>query len=372
MRTAFPPSPVVSMMLLMHDVSVFVRKVEVALKKRKPSPAEASEILEKGLMLDNMLTDLKIVFLTGEAQDSVAMKLYSPIVPPPPTMAWQPMHTPVPTEQFQKVRNQDNVARDYDILGAQEGWAVDDDLSTFSEKRAFSHTENHSQAGSESPEHSTLGGTAIKPTACAESPAEEPPSQPLDTNPEPDEEIKKYLSVTRAVASNTLRATHIRLLTILSKYLWHLHASQSKIPEDVHLVALQEDWNTHIARFAKEICDDVPYALGEVDHLGLPLKDPPGGVAFRAYLSLFPIETAIKAPQTSLKHRKLLARRLKHISNTVGIGMADYILPEHLNGVDGLAGVEDENLGSGEREQRPLLKADAALNDHVSWALSQT
>jgi hypothetical protein len=350
MREAFPPSPVVSMMLLMHDVSIFVRQVEAALK-RKPDPSEASEILEKGVMLDNMLTDLNIVFLTGEAHRSVAMRVYSPlnseVSHTDPDQSLHPSLIVQQPEEFFSPDAPSDTPQPYDSPDAQGAAKPHDSVKC-------------------SPTTQKCGPRNIESPQSSQNTTEGPPAPPPD-DLDPPEEIKKYLSVTRAVASNTLRATHIRLLTVMSRYLWHMHATRTKIPEDVNLIAMQEEWNTQVARFAAEICDDIPYGLGEVDHLGQPLKDPPGGVAFRAYLSLFPIETAIKAPQTSLKHRRLLARRLKHIGNTVGIGMAMHILPGHLDNVDGLYEPGD---GLGE-QQRPLLRMDAALNDHVSWALSQ-
>jgi hypothetical protein len=186
----------------------------------------------------------------------------------------------------------------------------------------------------------------------------------------PSDEIKKYLSVTGALGTNFLRAAYMFLLEGLLAAMDFL---KSQEPSTYSYAALGEHdskYNMMMKQLAIQICDDIPFSLGYRDHEGKKVEDPVGGLAFRAYLSLWPMQTALKAAQTPLRYRKLLLMQLKHIGQDIGIGMAFNMLSQD--------GISQDDLGNEEgglepeSSQRSVLRVDGALNDHVSWAISQT
>jgi hypothetical protein len=77
MRATFPPSPIVAMMLLMHDVCAYLKKLKNAYRKEKPSIQKIQNFLNEGKKWHDMSKDLLQVFQSGEAADSATLRHYT-------------------------------------------------------------------------------------------------------------------------------------------------------------------------------------------------------------------------------------------------------------------------------------------------------
>lgn len=355
MREIFPPSLIVSMMLLMHDVSLFLRGLKKLFGQGKPGSNQLLQLLKRGVMWDEMIADLHNAFQTGRTDSSATMRYYKNNRHTTTSDATSEPLQPTPTSVSVPETDKSDLKRAKGKSKSKKAGSDDENLEDRARKDVM---EEKMGEYSQIPAHESR----------SKDPPEEPPEEPPSIPPGPEDEVKKYLSVTRAVATNTLRAIHIHLIETLMASLSYLDPSTPSPVVGTNIDTLRTQWASKIERFSTMICDDVSYALGTCDYMGRPVE-PVGGMAFRAYLSLWPMRTALSASQASLKSKRRLGKRLQHIGQEVGIGMAMQMLSSHhdLRGQD-LSG-EDQDYESGSRPALP--QEDGALNDHVSWALSQ-
>lgn len=153
----------------------------------------------------------------------------------------------------------------------------------------------------------------------------------MDFNPETTENMDALtiflISVTTATMGNMCRAVRIHLLTDLLATIPLLSSLPFDIP-GIDLESCRSKWDSTIALSAAEIYEHIPYAFGEYDATGEKPFIPVTGMIYRAYLSLWPIRTALNAPQTPSKYKQLLAATLMRMSDVMGIGMASEVLAD--------------------------------------------
>ncbi|KAF2462868.1 uncharacterized protein BDR25DRAFT_118150 [Lindgomyces ingoldianus] len=163
------------------------------------------------------------------------------------------------------------------------------------------------------------------------------------------EDVSVYVGISRAVTLNVYRAMQIHLLQTLLSALPSAITLVGNYPNaEFDFASLHADWTTTIAHLARAICNDIPYVLGERDKQGRRLKSPVSGRAFRAYLMLWPLQVSLDAKETSPEDRALIARRLRYISEIIGIGMAGEIAS---------AATSDLNIGSLDDQLLPVASS---------------
>ena len=181
-----------------------------------------------------------------------------------------------------------------------------------------------------------------------------------------EEGVKLHLSIVRAIATNKTRAMHIALLQVMESVLKMKSPSSRDhldVPSQTYVEKVCKVWGGTVSRLAIEILQEIPRALGEVDTEGRHLRTQPGGASFRAFLSLWPLKTALEYPRVSMQIRKQLARRVKGIYDSYGIGIA----------LDILSATNEYQSDTSDCEEdvsKSITSEDAALNDHVCHVLT--
>ncbi|KAF2651179.1 hypothetical protein K491DRAFT_101507 [Lophiostoma macrostomum CBS 122681] len=263
----FPPSPVASGLLLMHDVCQFIQDVKKWLKSKKVHSNEAARFLKRGAELEEMIVDMRYLFLTGDDSNSDVMRFYA-------TAA---------TVARDKARPVSVAKLDATSPRTPEDCA-----------RKYYHRLNTAEHAPKSPK------------------------SPATTELRTQEEVKLHLSITKAIATNKTRAMHILLLQAMERIMdletnERLRTYKSKFCDK---------WHATIERLAVEILHEIPYGLSEVDSEGRRLVSRPSGTSFRAYLSLWPLKAALGASHLSARVRRRLEKRVKNIYEGFGIGIA--------------------------------------------------
>lgn len=334
-----PPSPITSLVLLMHDVCSFLHRVKRLLKKGKAHYNEIWLLLKHSTELEEMIIDLRHVLLSGDASDSDVMHFYS-------SGAFATRQNFEPGFVVEYLRC--HVSRTSSKLGrARAMESTEKDVLPASAEECAMEYYNHLT----SDEH-------LRPPKCCAANT----TQANKGNRK--EGVKLHLSILRAVPINMTRAMHISLLQAMERL---LRIEILSSPDDpcnsptTYIDMVCELSHARVEQLAKDILDEIPYGLGEIDSGGMQLLSRPAGTSFKAYLSLWPLQTALGTPHLSTKVRNRLERRLKNIYNVFGIGIA-LDLPSLPADVESEVGSDRDDLGDG-------APNDATLNDdHVCIA----
>jgi hypothetical protein len=295
MLEAFPLSPVLSMKLLMHDCAYYLWMLRQTINQRIPNTNHALGLMKLGVALHTMLDDMHRVLQGGVSEPGVTHRFYASAVERSSQMG--------PLEAIAPHSNPASVFSVEKEL--TEGKNIRDIVSKAS-------TSNHYN---QDPIQKWLSDNNQDVT---------PTNVPLNVASESEDDAKTYVSVTRAVASNIMRATHIHLLQGLVKV---SDCLESRSMPSLDAADVRMKWINAIEGLTSDICDDIPYALGQVDSEGQPANHPLSGIGLRAYLSLWPMRTALSASQQNSKHRQQLKEQATYMAGVVGIGMALHLTP---------------------------------------------
>jgi hypothetical protein len=297
----FPPSPVASLLLLMHDIHSFLQDVKALFKKNKVQPNEVRRIMRRSAELEEMLIDMRHVFSTGDGMNSDAMRFYAAVA-----SAARSKSQPVSIADFVRGRLE-SLSPDPQLVDATNE-SDDDQLPSHTPDECVRRYDDF-----------------INLTK----PSEHPAATDVQT-----EEINLHLSITRATATIQTRALHILVLQSMEQVVRLGNLSSPEKPHDdapKFAETLRAEWHTTIERLATDIVDETPYALGEVDFEGKHLVPKPTGSAFRAYLSLWPLKAALGAHHIPIKLRKRLEEQVKSIYDISGVGIALDLLSPSAN-----------------------------------------
>ncbi|KAF2732738.1 hypothetical protein EJ04DRAFT_513699 [Polyplosphaeria fusca] len=278
-------SPVISLQLFMHDTACFVSRCRTGLREWKSGSALFASLLRSGLSLLRLAVSLLHLYQTGTINENDTIKHYAH---GDPRRVYAPTNinrqVPKPREFRADPSIPDEVMHKCLLIW----WPKDYSIAKVAEKVAKD-------------------------------------SQPsADSTPKSDD-IDFYLSVTRALASNICRATYIHLLQSLLEISAHV-SSAEEIPglnSESDDKAFQMEWRSAIKQLTIGICEDIPYALGELDGHGTRVPIALAGSSFRAYLQLYPLLTGLNATQDSPDCQMLVKERLTYIGEVLGIGMAN-------------------------------------------------
>ncbi|KAF2109956.1 hypothetical protein BDV96DRAFT_229807 [Lophiotrema nucula] len=277
-------SPIVSLQLLMHDITCFVTRCRTGLKQWKSKSVLFTSLLRTGLSLSKLASSMLDLFQSESTIENDTMKYYAQADARrvyAPTNVNRGRSTSPPQERFP---NADMLEQDVKNRCLLIWWPRNVPVAKVS--------------------------VSLKDSS--------------NTASEVNAEVSFYLNVTRALASNLTRALHLHLLKALLDILPHVSSAEAMPTEyggELNLYAAE--WQASVQQNVIDICNDIPSALGEVDHTGRRLATPLSGSSFRAYLQLFPLLTALEASRDFPAGHKLTTERLKYIGDIVGIGMAN-------------------------------------------------
>ncbi|KAH7128643.1 hypothetical protein B0J11DRAFT_275581 [Dendryphion nanum] len=272
-----PPRPIVSHAILMHDISVFLKELKDATLKEHVDYNRLEKIFRRGIEIDTMASELQRIFTDG------------------------------------------NVAEMHRFYESMDTWRK----RSQKESRTPFSLENHADnsVSPALPRYTMTEGTEVTSTM------DNSTSREDYFVPEMDAVTIFLVSVTTGTLGNMCRATHMHLLQDLLGVIPHIASGVSPVDiVDLDLKSYERKWNSIIAASAIEIYDHIPYAFGECGATGEKPFIPVTGMIYRAYLSLWPICTALNAPQTPHKYKNLLATKLMRMSDIMGIGMAGEVL----------------------------------------------
>jgi hypothetical protein len=291
MLEAFPLSPVLSMKLLMHDSAYYLRILRQAINQRCPDTDRVLVLMKLGIALHTMLDDMHCVLQSGVSRSAVTHRFYASAV----------------ERRFQKESVEETTPR----LNFASIFSVEKELT---EGMSICDIVGKASTGDHYNQDPIQNWLAENKQDV----------MPASVPPESGGDEKTYVSVTRAVASNVMRATHIHLLQGLVKA---SNCLKARSLPDSDAAAVRMKWINAIEHLTADICHDIPYALGQVDSEGQPASHPLSGIGLRAYLSLWPMRTALSASQQNSKHRQQLKKQATYMAGVVGIGMALHLTP---------------------------------------------
>jgi hypothetical protein len=286
MYGAFPISPIITMMLLMHDTSSFLCLLKKVLKRTpKADSTEVMTLLNIGQRLHALTFDIVQFFIHGDAERSETMRFYAE------------------ADAKRKSSNQNKITMSY----FQEA------VKTNNTAKAKSREE----FGPKNAEDILISDSA--------GPVVVPFKDQLAVRD--DSANAARLNTTRLAALNLCRAIHICLLQGLLGAISHLFSNVCPPPSPNNLNPILENLTSLKGRFDNAISDhamninhDVPGAIDGEE--GSNSEYTMRGNATRAYIMLWPLRTALYASQTEDRSKMLLARRLTEINKVHGIGMA--------------------------------------------------
>ena len=260
-----PPRPIVSHALLMHSISGFLKELKDTLGKEIIDHGELLELFRRGIEIDSMASDLHQIFTHGRFQE---------------------LH------------------RFYQSMDTWRKRTSSTSCTNVSSDPSMPESYMDHRLNTSSMDFDT------------------------ETTDSMDELTIFLISVTTATMGNMCRAVRIHLIHDLLAAIPHLHATSAVSLAGIDLEHCRDRWNSVVALSAAEIYENIPYAFGECDATGKKPAIPVTGMIYRAYLSLWPIRTALNAPQTPTKYKQLLAAKLMHMSDVMGIGMASEVLAD--------------------------------------------
>jgi hypothetical protein len=283
---SFPMSPIITLMLLMHDTSSFLFLLKKVLRRTpKASAAEVTTLLDIGQRLHELALDLVQFYISGDAERSETIRFY----------------TEADAKRKHSNQNKATVSNLREALKANE--------------TAKSKTRKES------------GPKTAEGIPISEAAGPEVVHVKDHLAVRHDSANAAHLNTTRLTALSLCRAMHICLLQGLLKALRHLRSNPCPLPgpKDTdpsldNIASLECNFDAAISQHAVGINCEVPRAI---DGEGWSASEYTlRGNAFRAYVLLWPLRTALNASQTEDRYKVLLARRLTEINKVHGIGMA--------------------------------------------------
>jgi hypothetical protein len=286
MYGSFPISPIITLMLLMHDTSSFLCLLKKVLRRTpKANSAEVTTLLNIGQRLHELSLDIVQFFVHGDAGRSETIKFYAE------------------ADAKRKPSNQ-NIAT---VSYFQETVKANETAKAkFREDFGPKTAEGIPISEAAGPE-----GVHVKDHLAVRH----------------DSANAAHLNTTRLTALSLCRAMHICLLQGLLRAICHLRSNacpppslNDTDPTVEKLTSLECEFDDTISHHAIGINHDVPCAIDGEE--GITSEYTMRGNAFRAYIMLWPLRTALNASQTEDMYKVLLARRLTEINKVHGIGMA--------------------------------------------------
>ncbi|KAF2106100.1 hypothetical protein BDV96DRAFT_694361 [Lophiotrema nucula] len=143
----------------------------------------------------------------------------------------------------------------------------------------------------------------------------------IDATKHFSQNIASYVNCTQALLRNMYQTVHLHLLRALLGALPLVHEGSSDTGINIDWL-LQNLWEARVRALATAICNDARAAIGEYDRDGQELEAPIVGYGFRAYLQLWPLQTALEVDHLDPQERKNIVKSLRHIHEVIGIGRA--------------------------------------------------
>ncbi|KAF2010498.1 hypothetical protein BU24DRAFT_454859 [Aaosphaeria arxii CBS 175.79] len=376
LRDRFPVSPIVNQIMLMHDVSVYLKKLDDLLRARKKDRLQISETFAQGLEFAAELSKQNRLRAEGATSKDADLKQYAPRV------FRQARHRTRPSESRKAKPKSPHTSKTPKPRMQGPGDDTANKETTPREVPSSSPTVRSQppepSAAQQPPRDVQLRTIPIKkeredygPHPANAAPARnQNPTYPLlnlvqqdvssitgKRREETDPQVATYFSITWSILGNLCRATEIYLLQALLEALPFLDAKQC---DALHIdpERLRTEWDASIATRAVQIYEHVPYGLGEVDSSGNRFPIRLTGTLYRAYMQLCCMQAALAAPQTPRKYRIRLAKRLDSISKEMGIGLAGELLAA-LEDAEAL--LKTEEAKAGEEDEDPSLKLNEKM-----------
>jgi len=331
MYGAFPPSPVVVMELIMHDILSWRALLkETLLQTSKVSSQESLTVFETGLRLHELMEDLTWFFYTGGDSHSETLTLYYEALSKPRSPTQRGFSMPAMAQP-----SQGNTPSQQVKVGPAENKQVPTPMTIEFEKKIYG---------------SDLRDTLLK-ASCAS-------------------------------AQLLCRAADIHLLQGLLKAIAHLRSVPLPTSFDTHdLPDLESTFNARVSNHTVAVAVQAPDAIeGIPDASG---RFPILGTTYRAFLMVWPFRAALWAPQTPPKYKALLIERVKDLDRIHGIGLAQAIIdqaPHHpfSDGEelrDGVPAMETRGplfMRKGHRKENPKPHSDLHTEEkHKSHSLGK-
>lgn len=279
----FPPSPLTTLTLFMHDISCFLSGCRKTLSR---ASGEATRdrlflLLHTGISLHKMAIEMLKLFQSGELDDNLAFQFYSSTDPRRKNSV---KASKTSLKQLRKsMRANEKLRRDSKTRVQQWPQALQDIPSDIRERFDEIQISNYSQ---------------------------------------------EYLNSFRASCSMVCHTTHIYLLTTLLQVVAALRSwprqpelSSATAFEELDLATLEVEWNQTICNYASDILKEIPDSLILLDgDKRLPIFDK--GMAYRAFMLVWHLRTALGTEQATARNREECRKWLRHIGEEYGIGIA--------------------------------------------------
>ncbi|KAK7189869.1 hypothetical protein DPSP01_008419 [Paraphaeosphaeria sporulosa] len=136
-----------------------------------------------------------------------------------------------------------------------------------------------------------------------------------------DNDMSRYLIITRALVANIFRAIRIQLLQALNSAVPYL--LDAEVGLDDRFAALVQRSSRVMMVLAENICNDLPLAIADYEDDTQPREPRIHGRAIRAWAQLFPLESAMSVKWLSDQQKERAAQLMEYTMGILGMHMHD-------------------------------------------------